>query len=652
MKNSSIIHCHCSSSSNRSRRHCRDNLRRSYSSSSTTTTNTESSQNNNNNTRFRHHGGRLRLMLPPSSSLLSLGLLPSFVQQPNNVMTLLQQLPELQTVLSTLTSSSSSSSSSSLSFSHMQHQNLLERSVEIFGRFQSGSPEHLAVWALLAEYHQQRGEFDQVETILETMQTTLMTTQEQQQQEHDGNQDKNNSNKNKKKRLELDIFLAQAKVLWLQGRFEECETLCQNEFLRQPTTFQRQWPLHIASARTGQALARLVQAQTLDDAFSLRDPPRMVLRFLEQQQQSQYSSGTLDEEVDDEDEDENVKQQQQRSPSFATPPLALALAKLNYGCAHVIWADLVASHNQVDVPIDNAMRTWMEGVTLIKQWQKQKSRTSRRRNYGRNDDDDFATVLSTLIQGHLFANLAWGTLRLATTTVHSNSIGGIGDNIGDPTTTDTKKALELAGQALDSCNQSCPDGGPLLGRTLALVAKCYHQNQQAVTAEGLLRTALEETTLWGGDGGSTTTTTTTNKNVMATAGPQAVLDRYFVLETYHDLLHEWDRRETEAIQRQDQANELSSSSSSSSLQFPLSWQPMAQVLSRTTLSSSSSSSSSLSSLLPPSSLVMMSSLWFWTPNVFLEYGGKAYRNSSSSSPKKNKKSTTQNKMTMETTNDR
>ena len=44
-------------------------------------------------------------------------------------------------------------------------------------------------------------------------------------------------------------------------------------------------PLYHVSARNGQALSLLLMAETLDEAFTLRDPARMVVTFIEQWQQ-------------------------------------------------------------------------------------------------------------------------------------------------------------------------------------------------------------------------------------------------------------------------------------------------------------------------------------------------------------------------------
>ena len=549
-------------------------------------------------------GSSDQLRLPLVCSSRSLGLLASFVQTQVEA---LQALPELETVLSSWRASSNSSNHGALTPPNLNesslkssHLTLLERSGEIMGQYQAHSPPHLAVLALRAEYHQQRGEYQAAITLLDRIWQALEDESSSSQSSPD------DSHSLSYYRQRLDVQLARAKVFWFQGEWESVLQVCdsilnpnstgsssltQLQLPAHPQELEQYFPLHYASARNGQSLARLVSASTLDDAFTLRDPPRMVLRFLEQEMSYSGSGGML------------VSRTKSGNPRI--PPVALALAQLNYGCAHVIWSDLVATLNQVHAPMNEAMRAWGHGVGFLQQIKKQEQQHHRKSNA---EEPFSVSTLSLTVEACLYINLAWGTLRMAADRKH-HELSSLGDDDDEEEKAalekDVNEAMELAGKALDACDSlqgSMDVGGPVVARVLSLLASCFHLAGKAVTAEGLLQSAMEQTKPDTAGGVS-------YKN------PQQVVDRYMVLETYRQLLQDWERRESEATQKQEQAQALLHSTLSTS------WQPMAHLLAHASSNNNNNDDKKEEDTTPTTtpSLIVLSSLWFWTPSLFEEY---------------------------------
>ena len=93
------------------------------------------------------------------------------------------------------------------------------------------------------------------------------------------------------------------------------------------------------------------------------------------------------------------------------------------------------------------------------------------------------------------------------------------------------------------------------------MALCYHQTSQAVTAEGLLQSAVDGPSI----------------------SPLEKIDLREAYSAYAALLHDWDRRERDAAQLEQQAADTDA-------QLPVSWQGKSSI---------------------------HSTLWFWTPSLFI-----------------------------------
>jgi len=258
--------------------------------------------------------------------------------------------------------------------------------------------------------------------------------------------------------------------------------------------------LHYASARTGQAITRLSSCQTLDDAFSVRDPARMVVKFLE----GQYNT-----------------------------PLASATAQLNFGIAEAIYAEVVSRENNVQVPLDGAMRAWRQGLTILKRHQRRGKQSKRQE------------TLAAVLQARLKSNMAWGLLQMTNERDY------------------VKQASEYAGEALQVYDKmtSEPSEKEGLGRTLSLVATCYHKSSMAVTAEGLFQSAIDQPAV----------------------SPLQKLELRDTYKFYSTLCREWEKRERDADRLEQQGVDMNES-------LPEAWKGKSSI---------------------------HSSLWFWTPNLFV-----------------------------------
>jgi tetratricopeptide (TPR) repeat protein len=266
-----------------------------------------------------------------------------------------------------------------------------------------------------------------------------------------------------------DLALAKAKALWLAGDFSSAKEICDGLLDDNANPVIARSPLHYASARTGQAITRLCLAENLDDVFSVRDPFRMTVQFLKD-----YPAATA----------------------------GRTVAQLNLGVAEAVYAQIVGeARADTEVPLDAAMRAWKEGWTIQERAKASSSEQQR----------DVAAMLQARLQG----NLASGLLQMTRERDH------------------VKRASEFAGKALE-INDKLPPGTAheVLTRTLTIVASCYHQAAKAVTAEGLLQSALD--------------------------GPAAY-------SANAKLLSEWDRRERDAERLKQQAADMDA-------QLPGAWQ--------------------------------------------------------------------------------
>jgi hypothetical protein len=382
----------------------------------------------------------------------------------------LQQLPELQASVAQFGNLRKSDSDGAI----VSLMSALERSIHIFASIQSGSNEHVACLALLAEMQSQ---CNMNTACFETLRTVSELC-------NDGNNTA----------ISDSLRLAMAKAQWLNGDHASSMAICSSILEQESVSLSTE-----AAARTGQALSRLLLVSSLDDAFSVRDPFRGVIKLLERNAVSSNST---------------IK----------------AAAHLNMGIAEAVYAENVAKFNDVEVPLDGAMRAWRAGLTELKQ---------------RDNRATTPSPLRTFLQARLQASMAWGMLQM---TRERDFV---------------PRACTLASESLatlDSLTGLENHRKEGLCRTLGILATCYHQSGSAVTAQGLFQSAIDHDPL-----------------VHATL---VSLERRDALMGYSKLCHEWDKRESEAVQLKEQADLLNHA-------LPVGWRDKSTI---------------------------HGSLWFWTPD--------------------------------------
>ena len=302
-----------------------------------------------------------------------------------------------------------------------------------------------------------------------------------------------------------DVLLAKAKIFWTKGDFARAQGLCES-IISEYNDFDEDFPttnLHMASAMSGKALSQLASMTTLDDAYSVRDYFRIAIKFLE------------------------------RHPSTANS-LPQAVAHSNCGVAEAVYSIFLEETNDVSVPIDGALRTWFQGL-------QQTERDRPEAEFGPH-----LSAASKLLQGNIQANLAWGVLNYETD--RSDYL---------------KKASDYASKALKVYDSDGTLGKEGMCRILSIVASCYQEAENAVTAEGLFQSAINRKEL--------------------PPGPLSLLCLKEAVLSYEKLCRNWDKREGDAKRLEAEAEEIDES-------LPDPWKGKSGI---------------------------HGSLWFWTPGDFL-----------------------------------
>ena len=170
------------------------------------------------------------------------------------------------------------------------------------------------------------------------------------------------------------------------------------------------------------------------------------------------------------------------------------LAQLNFGAAEVIYGDVWhAKSPDSERPLDPALRQWKEGLSWFEK--------------NTLDNEDYVGLL---LRSQLNVNVAWALLQIG----------------------EVEQASEHASESL----KILEDHQPYIPLTLPLtmLARCYHLSGAAVTAEGLLKTAV-----------STTPRTLLEK-----------LQMRYALRTYADLCQDWEKRAGDAERLASEADNI------------------------------------------------------------------------------------------------
>jgi tetratricopeptide (TPR) repeat protein len=255
--------------------------------------------------------------------------------------------------------------------------------------------------------------------------------------------------------------------------------------------------------------------------------------------------------------------------------LARAAASLNMGISEVVYVDTVRQHYKDEendhVPFDGALRYWRQGVTLIQQYERNTEQAKRKdKQQKQNETDVSKSLLMAQLQVRMYANMAWGLLQMKQI---DDSVQRASDM--------TRKAL----QVYDDNPQLWSTPGvqkDKLCRVLTLIATCYHKTDAAVTAQGLFQSAIDSGHALSP--ASSSSSGSNNPPSIAHMSPMALLDLREAYRRYAILCRDWEKREGEAERYEKQADAITA-------QLPPGWQDKSSIY---------------------------SSLWFWTPYMFLK----------------------------------
>jgi tetratricopeptide (TPR) repeat protein len=410
------------------------------------------------------------------------------------------KLPEVSSAISNLKKDLPLASASNM----MDSIQALERARQIFGSYQTGSVEHLACSALLAEFQNRCSLYSESAATLEEL--VPLCRKDGPLQED----------------LPDKIQIGLAKLHWLYGRHEKAKAIC-DDLVDQDRPIE-------AAARTGQAVSRLLFVSSLDDVFSVRDPFRMTIKDLER---TVHPASTV-----------------------------LGAAYLNMGIAEAVWAETVSKHNNVDAPLDAAMRSWKQGLTTLK---KGRSGTSRA-GYRVGE----SSPLRSMLRARLLANMAWGMLQmthqvdyLSRAMEYATESLSVYDAINPVVASASNESVDIGNQPIAVEKEG-------LGRTLSLLGSCYHLNGNAVTAQGLLQSSFDKVSI------------KFSSSPVTTASALQCVELRDAYQRYAQLCSDWEKRESE----EEKMNQIASAIDKSVL--PDGWSEKSSI---------------------------HGSLWFWTPVI-------------------------------------
>ena len=180
------------------------------------------------------------------------------------------------------------------------------------------------------------------------------------------------------------------------------------------------------------------------------------------------------------------------------PAPAQAAQCLNLGVVEALWG--LSNDCQGDITcstqFDIAKQTWQQGVALLA--------------------DAADTPLRHALEGRLQSNLAYAALQFA----------GRSESHISKASEHAREALQALEHIRTDETDSLPDEG--WTRALSLVAQCYHRAGHAVTAEGLLQSALDET------------------RALKNMTPHCILERRAAYQAYSALCKDWEKRQGDA----------------------------------------------------------------------------------------------------------
>jgi tetratricopeptide (TPR) repeat protein len=173
-----------------------------------------------------------------------------------------------------------------------------------------------------------------------------------------------------------------------------------------------------------------------------------------------------------------TRSKQENDQQIVPLGLATATSYINQGVAEIMNVLIKSQCIKSYVSCDHAMQAWRDALNILDEIAKLDAALSEKQK-----------LLMKIIQVQAYSNMAW-TLLFSSSYVSKDT-----KSLKEST---LKTASEYAGSALKIASALVDDNidniavQNALGRSLSLVASCYARAGSAVTAEGLLQTAMEK----------------------------------------------------------------------------------------------------------------------------------------------------------------
>lgn len=276
-----------------------------------------------------------------------------------------------------------------------------------------------------------------------------------------------------------DIFqvkLARSKMYWLQAKFDEALKDAEETSNIAPEVNFRDVPLYQGIALNSLGLCKMALLAVKDiDLLILKDvdiqhPIAQMKDVGEVLDTFRMASSLL--------RNAYSKSKQKNDQLILPLGLASATSCINQGVAEVMNVLIKSQCVENHVSYDHAMQAWRDALNILDELSKLDTALSEKQKF-----------MLKLSQSQAYSNMAW-TLLFSSSYVSKDA---------KPLKESTLKvASEYAGSALKNANALTDNDGQkvpaqyALGRALSLVATCYARAGSAVTAEGLLQTAMEK----------------------------------------------------------------------------------------------------------------------------------------------------------------
>ena len=381
----------------------------------------------------------------------------------------------------------------------------LNRAAQVFQQFNPNGDEYKAVKFLQARGYMQLFSYQKATEVIDSLENiALKLTREE----------------------KFHVNLAKGKLLWEQGSWEEA-TAVANDLCDDAPQMQQNISLRQGTALNCLALCRLAAIRLKDadmvqfnkEQALVQQPVASQLREAEDVQDLlKMASKILFKGYTDGKEGEGSPENKSNHCRLG---LYCAASYCNQGVAELTTTLVKSMCTNRPVPIESAMNAWRNALNVINELERDGLNLSAEEK-----------IFFKSTKARIYCNMAWAILFTSsyidvTTDKGSKSAAVKEDSL--------KLASEYAGLAL-SINDDIGNADESLGRILCLVATCYARAGSAVTAEGLLKSAIDV--------------------LKASPNPLKTIDARSACVYYSKLCKNWEKREADAIAYEELALEM------------------------------------------------------------------------------------------------